>query len=494
VSSVDREILDAIAAKLRALPPQALMEECCKAAIYVGDYAELGDPAAGAAAMLDGMNYTARLQHDPLPMRWLLSALEIVPGYGTVPGDIELGGAVRQLEIEKASRYCARHGIDFGSALHASMMQAPVVVTSGATGAVNLLLRSIARQERSKPGGGRTKIVYNAPSYPIAHGLAAALGLVPVPVVGLEADGFLAQPRAFMEACDADTLAVFLVLPTNPAHTAWGIQHLAAAKALLHHCQSLQVPVIIDTIFEDLNWDQEQLNLFAAADCAEQLIKVFSPSKDRVNASGYRIGYAFGAQTYQAELETEKLLCSNSSPTIAQAWFAIDLIFRHSLLVGELQQDSLECLRNSFVFGYGASEINISELKDLICDAGLFPYYRSAINRFKLDLRSDLNIVYDWLATSECFEVGPRPLFGNTIVVVVRDEYYESDYASFVVDCLTEAGALGCVGECFEYPSDGRIRFRVVLAGKDAPATIEGLRAVSTFLKSNRETMANPYG
>src|SRR5262245_49579695 len=78
--------------RLEKLPPYEKMIEYYKAMLFYGEYQVLKPEFLSAPLfMLDNVNYSSLVAEDPLPIRELLSLIDIEPGYGTVTGDCEVG-------------------------------------------------------------------------------------------------------------------------------------------------------------------------------------------------------------------------------------------------------------------------------------------------------------------------------------------------------------------------------------------------------------------
>lgn len=473
--------LDTLQRRLASMSPQTKMEECGKAIIYLPSYDKVkrAGQSTHGVFVYDLINFSRQIFQDPLPMTAILSTFEVEPGYGSLTGDVELGGAVRQLERLRAKLSAEYHGAELppGDALEDTV----TFTCTGVTGSMFLALRGILDMERAH-GGRRRRVVYNSPTFSLADAFCKLYELEECPVQGPAERHFLPTLRQLRESCTDETLACVLVYPSNPFQVSWGGGDVAELRALIEHCQRERILLIADTIFQDIRWSPECVpELFSFARDSRYLCKVFSPSKDRPFACGYRIGYLVTDPALARHVEPVTSLVYNALPTPSQAWLGVDLVLRHARLKGRLDVEDWSALEASYVFGYGGLKPDAVDLHRRACATGLPHDYTRRLDAFFEKLDAGLSELWSWLANSECFEVLPRPPYGNILMVRVRPELVRDENMMFV-DMLSEAAMTAMIGGCFGLAAPDGVWFRVLYAGNTVEATIRALDTLQHHL------------
>lgn len=468
---------------LRRLPPYTKMLELNKAMLFYGEYAPL-KPAEQPASlfMLDNVNFAPALFADPLPMEEVMRLFRPAPGYGTITGDAEAGAAV--LSCERARAKAARARVGAESTQIPALEDALVVTTAGATGAVHSVLLGLLLRNREVESHCRSEIVYNVPTYCLPELFCRSHGLSPIGVSGSRERRFLPTVDEVTARVGPRTLACFLTFPSNPALGSWSDDDTAALRRLVDRCQSLGVGVVVDNVFQDVCHGKTYVpELFAIADDPTLLAKVFSPSKDRPFACGYRVGYAVTDRALEPWIHQAEALTKNSSSTQGQVWLAIDSLFRAGMLEGGLTMEHCRLLEGRYLFGYGAEEPSAEAVYERLVGSGLFRRYAERVNAGMATLRRDLHDVHAWLDASACFEVLPPPDFGSMLMARVRAPYTPSSEEELFIDVLRATNVAACTASCFGLEDDG-CWFRVVVGGAPADEIKEALARVERFVTS----------
>jgi len=423
------------------------------------------------------------MMEDPLPLGELSSLFEVEPGYGSVTGDLELGPAVRALEYTRAKICAASYGLAAEPTLRRVIGDTVVITTSGATGGVNTALSAALARDREGGEPYRREIVFNVPNYCLPDAFARLHGLLAHPIAGTRETGFLPSLEDVRRACGPSTLACMLTYPTNPAQTSWGLAHVAAWRSLIEHCQDQGIFLVVDTIFQDLQWGPYPLlEIFALARSPRFLCKVYSPSKDRPFACGYRIGYLIADRELEPWAERVESLVNNSCNTLSQVWLAFDVVFRRALLEDGLSCAAFEPLEDSYVFGYGAHQPDAIELHARVVQAGLYQRYAARVRQFLATIDDGLEQIWRWLRGSLYFEVDPRPPYGNTLMVKVRPPFDAGGEDAYFLDTLIATNVASLVGGCFGLDTGGDVWFRIVMAGAPPKEVIAAMERVQVFL------------
>jgi aspartate/methionine/tyrosine aminotransferase len=473
---------------LKDLPPHEKLQEISKVMLLRGRYRVLKEALSDMnfCFILDSVNYNSLIFDDPLPMKEILDILNVEPGYGSLTGNVEVGDVIREFEISRAYAFANQYHLLVENIRHV-IEDTMVLTTFGATGGIYTALMALLARERAT-GRNRAGIVFNAPTYCLSDAFARLNGLTPIPVVGTRENGFFPPLALIHEACiHSSVFACVLTYPNNPAQHSFKENEIPELLRLIAYCQSNQIQLIADTVFQELRWLSAPPvpELFALADSSDCLCKIFSPSKDRPLASGYRIGYLMTDEALVPWLE-QVASCTTSSPnTLSQIWLAIDTVFRRAMIEGELTQAFFLPLKNSPVFGFRVKQ-EIEDIYHKICDANLYDNYVQRVEQFMETLDKGLDKVWNWLRTSDFFEVDERPPYGNTLMVHVPKQAQFQNEFEYYFKVLLTTGVIASMGGCFGVPSDEGIYFRVVVASYPPELVIAILGYVKETLLSNK--------
>lgn len=494
--SIDKNVQEIITF-LEKLPPHEKLQELSKVMLFRGRYRTLKEPISKNpfCFILDLVNYSRIFFQEPLSVQEILEIFSVEPGYSSLTGNVEIGDVIRELEIARAYTFANQYHMPVGD-IRQVLEDTMVVATFGATGGIYTALMALLARERAT-GKNRTGIVFNAPTYCLSDAFARLNGLTPIPVVGTRENGFFPPVALIREACNQSSVfACVLTYPNNPAQTCFGENgengenEIPELLRLIEYCQIHQIQLIADTVFQELRWLSAPPvpELFALTNSSNSLCKVFSPSKDRPLASGYRVGYLIADQDLAPWLE-HVASCTTTSPnTLSQIWLAIDAVFRRAMIEGELTQEMFNPLNGCSVFGFGVDlkPLEVSEIYHRICDDDLYNRYVQNLDQFKETLDKGLDQVWNWLRTSGYFEVDDRPPYGNTLMVRVPKQAQFQNELEYYFSVLLKTGIIATTGGCFGLPSDEDIYFRVVVASYPPELLIAALEYIKEALISNK--------
>jgi len=482
---VDKNIQEIIAF-LKKLPPHEKLQELSKVMLFRGRYSCLKETVLKNRFyfILDLVNYNNKFFYDPLPVQDLLEIFIVEPGYSSLTGNIEIGDTIRELEISRAYACANRYNL-LGNNIRHVVQDTMVVATFGATGGIYTALMATWLREQAV-GRNRTDIVFNAPTYCLADEFARMNNLTPIPVLGTRENGFMPPLAQIREACSrySRPFACVLTYPNNPAQTSFKENEIPELVRLIEYCQANQIQLIADTVFQELRWLSAPPipELFALTNSSNYLCKIFSPSKDRPLASGYRVGYLIADKSLEPWLERVASCTMTSPNSINQIWLAIDAVFRRAMIEGELTQELFLPLSNGFLFGFGVKPLEANEIYDKICEANLYNNYVQKVKQFQETLDQNLDKLWNWVRTNDYFEIDERPLYGNTLMVRVPELAPFKNDLEYYFSVLSTTGILANIGSCFGLPSDKDIYFRVVMATYPAEMVMVGLEYVKGAL------------
>ncbi|ETN88442.1 aminotransferase [Thermus sp. NMX2.A1] len=184
-----------------------------------------------------------------------------------------------------------------------------VVVTSGATEALYVLLQSLV--------GPGEEVVVLEPFFdvylPDAFLAGAGVRLVRL---GLTQEGFRLDLKALEEAITPRTRALLLNAPMNPTGLVFGEEELRALATL---AQRHDLFLVSDEVYDELYFGQRPRRLREFA--PERTFTVGSAGK-RLEATGYRVGWIVGPQEFMPALAGMRQWTSFSAPSPLQAGVA----------------------------------------------------------------------------------------------------------------------------------------------------------------------------
>ncbi len=215
---------------------------------------QIGDTHLAPPASLEGVEWAALAPSD-------------LYAYGSPNGWAPLVDAI----VDKAVR---RNRI--------SVTTANVQMACGATHAL-----SCAVQALCDPGD---ELILLTPHWPLIHGMALGLGVVPIEV------DFDADLEA---AITPRTSAIYYATPNNPDGQMITAARLAQITAI---AARHQLWILADEVYEDYGYDAEHVSIAALPGGFERTVTVFSFAKSFAQA-GLRVGYALAPEPVAATLK-----------------------------------------------------------------------------------------------------------------------------------------------------------------------------------------------
>ena len=472
--------LRALEAHLRSKSPYRRIFEAYRVMFGEDEYAALGylRRYRDEVDVIDQINFSRELFVDPLPMGQLVRAVPIEPGYGTSSGELELGQLVKEFETHRADAYLRVLQHDNEAEQEVSLAGTTVAIGSGVTGCLALAIASVAEFERSQ-GGSRRRVYYSIPGYGMVDEIARTFSLVPVPF-GQPLGSQLPSLSDLLDSFDSNALAYVLTFPTNPSQSCYTSEDADLLRQLVRRCQKDATFLIVDTIFQDMRWSGEPApEVFSLGQNSRYLVKTFGPSKDTPFACGLRIGYMIGDARLKPYVDRISSVLLNSHNFYSKLWLGLDLLLRN----GVPSPADLKPFQNNFILGNHGRRTSAEEMHRSIIDAGICDNYQKARQYNSRVLDTELAEVHRYLLQSEHFCVGPRPRFGNILLVrLTRPDAFESEY-EFFLRGLFEANVGLLVGGVFGVPEDcGEISFRVVVAAEEAKWVINKLQRIEALL------------
>jgi DNA-binding transcriptional MocR family regulator len=192
----------------------------------------------------------------------------------------------------------ARRALDYGLTLHPD----DIVLTVGATEALNLCLRAV-----TKPGDA---VAIGSPTYYNILQLIESLGLRAVEVATHPRDGVVLE--SLEEALEREKISACLFMPSfgNPLGARMSDDNKKRLVAML---EKWEVPLIEDDVWGDTNFDGARPK---PAKCYDQTGNVLLVSGfSKTLAPGYRVGWV-AAGRFRKRVEYLKLVSSEANPTL----------------------------------------------------------------------------------------------------------------------------------------------------------------------------------
>ncbi len=191
----------------------------------------------------------------------------------------------------------------YGQAFGASVSPTRVLVTPGASGALQLLVGALIG-----PGDG---VLMADPGYPCnRHFVRLAEGMPVVVPVGPES-GYQLDAAAVEAAWTPATRAVMVATPSNPTGTALSLEALAAIDAVRSHHGGL---LIVDEIYQGLVYAGRPKSVL---EVAEDSFVVNSFSK-YFGMTGWRLGWVVAPAEYVEPLDRLAQNIFLAAPTVSQ--------------------------------------------------------------------------------------------------------------------------------------------------------------------------------
>lgn len=208
-----------------------------------------------------------------------------------------------------------------------------VVVTPGASGALQLVLASIIDP-------GQTVIMAD-PGYPCNRHFVCLLEGV-AKQVAVDASSAYQLTHQIIEAnWDDSTVAVLLASPSNPTGTLIDREEM---RKIIQLVESKNAVLIVDEIYQGLVYDQIE---FTAAEFSQNIFIINSFSK-YFSMTGWRLGWLLAPEQFVGSLDRLAQNLFLAAPTVSQ-YAALDAFNSATLSIFDQQRDELR-IRRDFLY------------------------------------------------------------------------------------------------------------------------------------------------
>ncbi len=233
------------------------------------------------------------------------------------------------LELREAiAHYYQQH-------LHADIRAQQVVVTPGASGALQLALAAII-----DPG---QKVMLADPGYPCNRHFVHLLEGRTRSVTVDESSRFQLTPELIRQHWDADTIAAMIASPSNPTGT---LVNQSEMRAIVDVIDNQSATLIVDEIYQGLVYEHED---FTAAGMSDSVIVLNSFSKF-FNMTGWRLGWMVVPEAYYPTVDRLAQNLFLAAPTVSQ-YAALACFSESNLQLLRQQRDELKQRRDFLVAG-----------------------------------------------------------------------------------------------------------------------------------------------
>lgn len=237
-----------------------------------------------------------------------------------------------------------------------------VVVTNGASEAVQLLLIALAR-----PGG---RVTLPSPGYPAFAAAANAAGVAADFYAMSPAENFRASPREILAATGSDTILVIVNSPHNPTGA---VIERDTCIALAEALREAGIPLLVDEVFHPLYFGEAQPS---AADLAN--VVVVGDMSKALSMPGLRIGWIIDADARRREriVRARSYLSLGGSPLLEA--LALHALRNRKMVLDRVRNIASHNLAQLRLFMAGSRE-----LLDWVPPSGgllAFPWFRDGRN------------------------------------------------------------------------------------------------------------------
>lgn len=423
--------------------------------------------------ILDNVNFSRDIFPHAIDVGAVLRTLPFEPGYSSPDASAELGPLIMKLEQvklrQKSSSTLQWEKCGFG-------------VGNGTSNVIYNLLRAIVRRTSN------AHIVLALPNYPVYYSQLSTLpGIETTLVRGQERNGFLPTQNEIANSVNANTKAIVLTFPNNPAQCSYEGEGLNELQKIVEFCQTRNIFLIADNIYEDTLYDRDHnaQNIFKLSQksSSDFLIKAYGPSKDTPFFSGYRFGYWIGDKALQEDYRTlisSSENCLNSLTIILASLFL--LFKRLDLENRDLHLSDVADLGHGN-FGWSVSLRN-DDLFNVILENRWLENYKAAMSTALSIQRTTLNKTLEFLNSSPVFGSTINGNIGNLILTSVKPDYFDGSGHELFNDLATGPKVGILPGDVFaiEKLTDGSTAFRLTLVHKDAESILRSLEKIESYL------------
>jgi len=228
--------------------------------------------------------------------------------------DFDVPDPVKEATIRAVNENCGRYSVSQGfpelvDAVRGHLQAGPglldddaLMMTSGASGAINLALLALA--------GPGDEILLPDPYFVIYKSLVDIVGATPV-YYDLYPD-FQLRAREIEKRITDRTRAVILNTPGNPT----GCTHDSGEiEAVANICGAARIPVISDELYDTFIYDGPHTSIKRFSACNSLLVGGFSKA---YGMAGWRLGWAAGPPTLIDKMRTLQQFIYVCPPTLVQ--------------------------------------------------------------------------------------------------------------------------------------------------------------------------------
>lgn len=428
-------------------------------------------------SFLDLVNFSNRIFPEVLSIRETEALFQPEHGYACPDGSMEVGQLIRRYESARVQTYLhPNHSVlDFRNLA--------VGVGAGTTGVMNCVIPAIRDVAKSSNADNAT-VVLSLPLYSVYDGIVREHGLHVRYLTTRPENGFLPTVHDVREVLSYNPVALVLTFPNNPAQSTYRDPRDLAA--IVDACQKSETFLIVDNVYQDTVWTSHLVNpeVFATATHADYLIKVFSPSKDRPGASGYRIGYYCGDARIKERFFYYSSIQYNTPNSSSRCFLALDLLFRLSILESRLPCIEDFNLLADNVAGWGRT-IDRAAIVEQIRSTRCFERYLEAV-KVTEDLQREANDHLRRVVTSlPAFSDTVNGGIGNVMLVRVDNRLFTGTCHDLFLYLLQETGIGILPGNAFGFPIErGNAWFRFTTIHDSPHHIATQLRRVDSAIRN----------
>lgn len=229
--------------------------------------------------------------------------------------------------------------------LNANVAAKNIVITPGASGALQLVLSAII-----DPG---QKVMLADPGYPCNRHFVRMLEGCVKSIAVTEATEYQLTHKLIRDNWDEQTVAVMLASPSNPTGTIIDREEM---QRIIKVVEELHGVLIVDEIYQGLVYDQAD---FSAAEYSSQIFVINSFSK-YFSMTGWRLGWLVAPDMYLQVIDRLAQNIFLSAPSISQ-YAALSALESTALQIYDQQKAELKARRDFLIEGLAGLgfEVNV---------------------------------------------------------------------------------------------------------------------------------------